>query len=86
MKLNQNYYKHQMDDHVLIVPNADASFHGLVRGNQTLGDILECLMQDTTEEKIVDSLCEKYKGNRSLIEEDVADVIARLKGIGALDD
>lgn len=69
----------------MIVPAADAKFSGLVQGNSTVGDILDCLSEDTTEEKIVDFLCEKYSGERSIIKADVSDIISRLKEIGAID-
>ena len=75
-----------MDGKALLVPVADASFGGLVRGNSTVEDILDCLLEDTTEDKIVDFLCEKYKGERDIIREDVSDIVSRLKKIGALDD
>ena len=75
-----------MEDKTLVVPVADAKFNGLVQGNSTVGDIIDCLLVDTTEERIIDSLCEKYNGEREVIAEDVADIISRLKEIGAIDE
>lgn len=75
-----------MGDRTLVVPTSAASFHGLIQGNQTVGDILACLEHDTTEEKIIDALCEKYNGDRAVIAEDVASIISRLKKIGAIDE
>ncbi len=87
MKLNKNFFKCQMDDDTLaIVPVAEATFKGFVQGNRTVGDIVDCLSSDTTEEEIVDFLCEKYNGERAIIAEDVADIISRLKEIGAIDE
>lgn len=87
MKLNQFFVRHSMaDDMTLAVPVAGADFNGLVQGNKTFGVILECLEHDTTEEQIVDALCERFDGDRAVIQADVAGVIARLRGIGAIDE
>ena len=86
MKLNPDFLTHTMDGTALVVPTAEAPFHGLVQGNKTVGVILECLKHDTTEQEIVDTLCERFEGDRAEMAQDVADVIAKLKGIGAIDD
>lgn len=86
MKLNPDFFRHTMDGSTLIVPTADAAFRGLVQGNKTVGVIVECLEKETTEEAIVDCLCERFEGDRADMEADVADVISRLREIGAIDD
>ena len=86
MKLNQNFISHTMDDMTLVVPVAGADFHGVVQGNKTVRVILECLEKDTTEEAIVDVLCARFDGDRSLIAADVADVLSKLSSIGAIDE
>lgn len=86
MKLNPKFLHHKMDDQSLVVPTAEACFSGLVQGNKTVGVIVDCLQHDTTEEDIIDVLCERFDGDRSDIEADVADVISKLKNIGAIDD
>lgn len=86
MKLNKNFIRHTMDGQAIVVPTGDADFHGLVQGNKTVGAILECLENDTTEEKIVETMCARFNGDRRIIEEDVADVIAQLRRIGAVDE
>lgn len=86
MKLNKDFILHKMDDLTLLVPTSSADFHGLIQGNQTIGTILECLSEDTTEEKIVEALQEKYEGSREDMEEDVHSVVEKLKKIGAIDE
>lgn len=86
MKLNKNFIRHTMDGQALVVPTADAGFHGLIQGNASVGVILECLENDTTEEEIVEVMCARFKGDRAVIAEDVADVISQLRQIGAIDD
>ena len=86
MKLNPHFLNHKMDHMALVVPTESAGFRGIVKGNQTVGDILDCLEHDTTEEEIVRYLSEKYDGDLSVIREDVSDVLSRLRAIGAIDE
>ena len=86
MKLNPYFIHHNMDGQSILVPTADASFHGLVQGNKSVDFILDCLEQDTTEEAIVEAMAQRFQGDRALMAQDVADVVARLKEIGAIDE
>jgi len=86
MKLNKSFIHHQLDGQAVIVPTAGSGFHGLVQGNKTLSAIAECLKVDTTEERIVDTLCARFDGDRDLIKADVAEALRRLKEIGAIDE
>ena len=86
MKLKNEFIVHNVGDETLLVPTADASFHGLVQGNKTVDTILSCLKEDTTEERILDSLKEKYDGDEADMRADIADVIKRLRAIGAIDE
>lgn len=86
MKLNKHFVAHQMDGQAVIVPTADAPFHGLVQGNKTLAAIADCLQQDVTEEGIVNALCARFDGDREIIKADVAEAVMRLKEIGAIDE
>lgn len=86
MKLKNEFIVHNVGDETLLVPTAGASFHGLVQGNKTVDTILNCLMEDTTEEQILIALKEKYEGNEADMRADIADVIAKLRSIGAIDD
>ena len=61
--LKNEFIVHNIGDETLLVPTAEANFHGLVQGNKTVGVILECLKHDTTEQEIVDTLCERFEGD-----------------------
>ena len=84
MKLNPNFLRHTMDNQELVVPVAGADFHGMIRGNRSVSAILDLLAEDTTEEAIVDTMCERFDGDRDVIGRDVADVLSRLKEVGAI--
>lgn len=86
MKLNQNFIIHNMGEETLLVPTAEAPFHGLVQGNSTVEFILNCLQNETTEEDIFAELSKEYKGSVNDMREDVASVIAQLRKIGAIDE
>ena len=86
MKLNQNFIKHIIDGQTVVVPTADAHFHGLVQGNKSVEVIMDCLENDTTEDEIVEVLYNRFDGDKEQMKADVHDVVTRLKEIGAIDD
>ena len=85
MKLNSNFIKHTIDDQTVVVPTAGAAFHGLVQGNKSVAVILECLENETTEEKITEELARRFTGDKEVMRADVRDVISQLRSIGAID-
>ena len=86
MKLKSSFISHQFDGQTVIVPTADANFHGLVQGNKALAAITDCLKRETTEPEIVDTLCARFNGDRKDIEADVREAIVKLREIGAIDE
>lgn len=86
MKLNRNFVIHNTGEETLLVPTAGAAFHGLLQGNETVDFILNCLNEETDEEQIVNGLAKKYHGNIEEMREDVANVLAELRRIGAIDE
>ncbi len=85
LKLNKNFLVHKTDKETIVVPTGKAEFSGVVKGNQTLGTILDLLKKDTTIEKIVDSMLKEYDAPREVIEKDVRTTVSRLREIGAID-
>ena len=86
MKLNSSAVTHVMGDTQVMVSADSAVFSGLVRSNETAAFIVDCLKEETTKEKIVDAMLEKYDAPRDVIEEDVETILAKLRGIGLLDE
>ena len=85
MKLNKDFLLHNIGDETVLVPTGKAEFSGIVRGNKTLGAVMELLKTDTTETAIVDAMCEQFDAPRDVIEQDVRRVLDELQKIGALD-
>ena len=85
MKLKKEFIVFDAGQESMLVPTGAAKFSGLVRGNKMLGNILELLKKDTTEEKVVAALCERFDGPKDIIEEDVKKAVSELRKIGALE-
>ena len=66
--------------------DTSSSFAGLIRNNKTAAFIVECLKDDTKQEKIVEAMFEKYDAPKDVLAKDVSDVIEKLRKVGALDE
>lgn len=84
MKLKNTFITYTASgEHTMV---ATEGFSGVVRSNGTAAFIIEALKTPTTQEQIVDAMAAKYDAPRATIEKDVADVLARLRSIGAIED
>lgn len=86
MKLKREFIVHEADGETMLIPTGGASFSGVVKGNRTLGAILEQLKENTTEEAIIDALKARYDGPADAIAADVKRAIESLRKIKALDE
>ncbi len=85
MKLKSNFVTHSSGDEQLMIC-AGGDFSGMVRSNSTAADIIDLLKKETTRDRIVDVMLEKYDAERSVIERDVDKILASLRSIGAIDE
>lgn len=86
MKLKQGFITHDTGSEQIMVDATSRVFSGLVRSNSTAAFIVDCLKKDTTQEKIVDAMLEKYDVSRATVEKDVAAILGRLRSIKALEE
>lgn len=88
MKLKDGFVIHNSDGEQIMVAVGEMAkeFSGLVRSNKTAAFIVECLKEDTTKEKIVDAMLEKYEVSRDVVEKDVEDILGKLRNVGAIDE
>ncbi len=86
MKLKNDFITQDIDGVQFLVPVGAGSFSGVVRSNKTAAFIVDCLREETTEENIVDKMCEKYDAPREQIAKDVSDAINILRGINAIEE
>ena len=57
-----------------------------MKGNKTLGVILDLLKQDTTEKEIIAAMRERFDAPEEVITGDVEKALAELRRIGALNE
>ena len=86
MKLKSDYITYSANREALLVPTGKADFVGLVRGNRTLGAILDLLKQDTDEAAIVAAMRARFDASEEVIKADVKKALDELRAIGALDE
>ena len=86
MKLKEEFITHNSRNEALLVPVGGSKFAGLVRGNRTLGAILDLLKQDTDEASIIAEMCARFDAPEEVITADVKRAISELRRIDALDE
>ena len=59
MKLKTGFVPHDMGGEQVIVPTGENSFAGMVRCNGTAAFIVNCLLEDTTRDGIVEAMLDK---------------------------
>lgn len=86
MRLSENYVYHMSHGEAALIPTGDVEFSGLVRGNKTLGAILELLQSDTTEEEMTRKLTERFSVSEETASRDIKRVLSELRKIGAIEE
>lgn len=89
MRLTKGFITHKLGNEQMMVAAGPAAelFHGMVQSNETAAFIVDCLKKPTTEEKIVDAVLRHYAGvDRETVVSDVREILAKLRGIHALDE
>ena len=86
MKLKKNFITHDTGTESLLVPTGSAGFSGLVKGNKTLGAILELLKEETTKEAVIKAMGQRFEAPEDVLARDVEKALSQLRDIGALDE
>ena len=86
MKLKPDFITQTVDGTQLMVAIGEEDFNGIVRSNKTAAFIVDQLKTDTTKERIVDAVYEKYDAPRETIAADVDKIINTLRRIRAISD
>lgn len=88
MKLKEGLILHDTGGEHMVVATGEAgnNFNGLIRNNDTAHFIYRQLLGETTEEKIVDAMLEKYDAPREVIAADVHRIITQIREAGLLDE
>ena len=86
MKLKQEFITHHSGTETVLVPTGAAPFAGLMRGNKTLGAVLDLLKQETDEASVIAAMCARFDAPEEVIAADVKEVLAALRKLEALDE
>ena len=86
MKLRTGFVPHDMGGEQVIVPTGENSFAGMVRCNGTAAFIVNCLLEDTTRQGIVDAMLAKYDVSAETAGAAVDKILDKLRGIGAIEE
>ena len=86
MKLKESFMTQDVDGTQFLVPLGQEEFTGIVRSNLTAAFIVNRLKQETTEEEIVNAMCEEYDAPRERIAADVKEILNTLERIHALEE
>lgn len=87
MKLNPNFLTHETKGEHFIISTSQTTFKGIVKNNDTAAFIVECLKAETTPDEIADKVMAEYEDAvRPVVEKDVADILDKLRSIGALEE
>ena len=86
MRLKKDFITHDTGEESLLVPTGASGFSGLVKGNKTLGVILDLLKKETSEEEILSAMCARFDAPAEVIARDVKKALTELRGIGAIEE
>ncbi len=86
MKLSKQFVTKDIGDTQVMVAVGSAAFSGVVRSNKTAAFVVDQLKEDTTKEKIVAAMLEKYEVTEERASADVDRILEKLRSIGALEE
>ena len=85
MRLKREYIARTAGNETMLVSAGGTGFAGMVRGNKTLGAILDLLREETSEAQIIEAMKQRFDAPEELIARDVKTALAELRKIGAID-
>ena len=88
MKLIDGLILHEVGGEHMVVATGEAAkkFNGMIRNNDTAHFIMQQMLEDTTEEAIVDKVLSVYEADRETVAKSVRAVVEQLRQVGLLDE
>lgn len=86
MKLKEGFITQDINGEQIMVATGNVKFSGMVRSNSVAAFIVDCLKEEITKEEIVDRMLKSYDAPREVMENDVENILSKLRSIDALNE
>lgn len=88
MKLIDGLILHDVGGEHMVVATGEAAkkFNGMIRNNETAHFIMQQMLEDTTEEAVVEKVLSVYEADREVVVKSVRNVVEQLRQAGLLDE
>lgn len=88
MRLKKGFVMHNIGGEYMAVATGDLlqDFYGYIRNNETAAEIFRLLQEDTTIDKIVDTMYEKYDVKKETLTKDVLEMVEKLRQAGFIEE
>lgn len=88
MRLKEGFVMHNIGGEYMAVSTGELlqDFYGYVRNNETAAEIFKLLQEETTIEKIVDTMYEKYDVEKEILTQDVLEIVGKFREAGFIEE
>ena len=86
MKIKDIFEEEVIGSDKVMVSLDNNVLNGIVRANETASYIISCLKYDTTEDKIVQNVCNRYNVDIELARKGVVKTLLQLKDLNLLEE
>ena len=86
MKLKDIFEEEIIGTDKVMVSLDNSVLNGIVRANETASYILSCLKNETTEEQIISSVCNRYHVDVELAQKGVVKMLSQLRELNLIEE
>lgn len=88
MKIKEGFVTREIADTIVAVPTGELvnEFQGIIKLTESAKFVWDLLQEDTTMEKLIDALVQKYELNRDTAKADVEKFVNNLKSANIIEE
>lgn len=88
MRLKEGFIIHDVGKEHMVVASGEAAkaFNGLIKSNGTASFIMRQLLNEITEEKLIEAVLGKYDVDEKTVKKDVQTLIKKLEAAGFMEE
>lgn len=88
MKIKEGFVTREIADSIVAVPTGELvnEFQGIIKLTESAKFVWDLLQEDTTMEKLIDALVQKYELNRDTAKADVEKFVNNLKSANIIEE